>query len=134
MATLSDIYTYRFRIHTQGTWTLVAYRSQGVQQALSLFKHTSVGETDFEFQHRIQGQWLPDKTALDSFITAVKAYKENPPKRRNTTLTPLGKALKELILTATLLSHDESQFTQSDKRGLLETAFQEVRRNYPKQG
>lgn len=134
MATQSDLYTYRYRIHSQGTWNLEAYRSQGVQHALSQFKHTSTGETDFEFQHRITGQWLPDKVALDSFTALVKAYKESPTKRRNSTATPLGKSLKELILTATLLARDESQFTDGAKRTLLEAAFQEVRKNYPKQG
>lgn len=134
MATQSDLYTYRYRVHAEGTWILTAYRSQGVQQALSLFKHTATGEAGFEFQHRVLGQWLKDQTALDSFATAVKSYKENPPARRNTTATPLGKALKEFILIATLLGKDESQFAHSDKRALLESAFAEVRKNYPKQG
>lgn len=133
---LSDLYTFRFRQHSKGTWELVAYRSQGTQAALQIYKRTSTADAgksveDFEFQHRIDGQWLKDNAAHDLFRKGVEVLNANPPQRKQIVATPLVKALRDLSQVATLLAREPGQLSQQSIKDTLGRAWSEVTRNFP---
>ena len=126
MTDVTALYTFRV-FATDGTEKLVENRYRATEYALSLVKRGE-NQNNIRFEHKVNGEWQADSTAVDQFGAKVTAYQSQPAEQKKPAApkaSTLQTTLRQLAKVAELLSRTATIGT--DEIAVLDSAIADVR-------
>jgi hypothetical protein len=88
---------------------------------------------NIRFEHKVNGEWQADSTAVDQFAAKVEAYKTQPATEKKKPATQkastLQSSLRQLYKVCELLARSAELYTE--QLSVLDSAIAEVRKHAP---